>query len=312
MLYPMLLISALKETVWGKNEIYNMYGKGNKDRKIGESWELSCRDDLKSVIANGPFAGKTITEVFYENKKAFTGKTDNKFPWLIKFIDANDNLSVQVHPDNEYAEKAGDVSGKTEMWHILSAKPGSKLIVGFKKKVSKEDLKVLAANGGIVDILNEVEVKNGDTFFIPSGMVHAIGKGIVLLEIQQNSDATYRLYDWQRKDDSGNFRELHIDKAADVADRTVSSPAADNTTFLENGNELLAKCKYFTVTKRTSDKADTINGMASIIVTKGTAVLGKLDLKAGDTVFIPYECKKVPFKVSGEAVIVLQEDFNEC
>ena len=199
-------------------------------------------------------AGKTITEVFYENPKAFAGNTDDKFPWLIKFIDANDTLSVQVHPDNEYAKNVGDVSGKTEMWHILSAKPGAKLIVGFKKQVPKEELKTLAQNGKIIDILNEIEVKKGDTFFIPSGTVHAIGKGIVLLEIQQNSDATYRLYDWQRKDDNGNSRQLHIDKAADVANRTASLPSADITTVLGNGDELLSKCEYFAVIKRTDDK----------------------------------------------------------
>ena len=213
-------------------------------------------------------------------------------------------MSVQVHPDDKYAQKNGDTFGKTEMWHILSAKPGAKLIVGFKKEVSKEELKELAQNGDIADVLNEVEVKKGDTFFIPAGTVHAIGKGIVLLEIQQNSDATYRLYGWQRKGADGKFRELHTDKAADVADLAVSKMRADATKFLENGDELLANCEYFTVKKRTVDKEDTISGMACITVINGTAVVDELNLKAGDTVFIPYECKNVSFKISGEAIIL--------
>ena len=304
MLYPMLLKPALKETMWGGNEIYNVYGKGYKDDKIGESWELSCRDDLKSIIVNGPLAGKTITEVFYENSEDFTGNKSDKFPWLVKFIDANDDLSVQVHPDNKYAEENGDVSGKTEMWYILSAKPNAKLVMGLKKKVSKEELKELAQDGRIVNILNSVDVKKGDTFFIPSGMVHAIGKGIMLIEIQQNSDATYRLYDWQRKDNFGNFRELHIDKATDVSIREISSPSADLTKTLENGDELLAECEYFTVVKRTSDTETAINGMSCVTIIEGSAMLGELNLKAGDTVFIPYVCKNVPFKVAGEAIIV--------
>ncbi len=303
-LYPMLLKPALKETLWGGNEIYKTFAKGDGNKKIGESWELSCRDDLKSVIVNGTLAGKTITEVFYENPEAFTGNKSDKFPWLVKFIDANDDLSVQVHPDNKYAEENGDVSGKTEMWHILSASPDARLVMGFNKKVSKDELKELAQDGGIVNILNSVEVKKGDTFFIPSGMVHAIGKGIMLIEIQQNSDATYRLYDWQRKDDFGNFRELHIDKASDVSIREMSSPMADLTKKLENGDELLAECEYFTVLKRISDVEMKINGMSCVTITAGSAMLGKLNLKAGDTVFIPYVCKNVPLKVSGEAIIV--------
>lgn len=304
MLYPMLLKPALKETMWGGNEIYKIYGKGEGNKKIGESWELSCRDDLKSVIANGPLAGKTITEVFHKNREAFTGNKSAEFPWLIKFIDANDDLSVQVHPDNKYAREHGDVSGKTEMWHILSANTNSKLVMGFNKKVSKEELKELSQNGEIVNILNSVEVKKGDTFFIPSGMVHAIGKGIMLIEIQQNSDATYRLYDWQRKDAWGNFRELHIDKASDVAIREISSPSADLTKTLEKGDELLAECEYFTVIKRSVDTEITVNGMSCITVTKGGATLGELELKAGDTAFIPYVCKNVPLKVCGEVIIV--------
>ena len=303
-LYPMLLEPALKETLWGGNEIYKTFGKGVENKKIGESWELSCRDDLKSIIANGTLAGKTITEVFYENPEAFTGNKSDKFPWLVKFIDANEDLSVQVHPDNKYAEENGDVSGKTEMWHILSVKPNARLIMGLNKKVTKEDLKNLAQDGEIVNVLNSVEVKKGDTFFIPSGMIHAIGKGIMLIEIQQNSDATYRLYDWQRKDDFGNLRELHIDKATDVSIREISSPSADLTKTLENGDELLAECEYFTVVKRTSDTETVINGMSCVTITEGSALLGELNLKAGDTVFIPYVCKNVPFKVAGEAIIV--------
>ncbi len=304
MLYPMLLTPAFKETVWGGNEIYNVYKKGCETKKIGESWELSCRDDLKSIIVNGEFAGKSLTEVFYEHRAAMLGSDTAEFPWLVKFIDAKDDLSVQVHPDDKYAKENNDGMGKTEMWHILSAKPGAKLICGFKNKLTKDELKEFARNGGIVNYLNSVEVKKGDTFFIPAGTVHAIGKDIMLLEIQQNSDATYRLYDWQRKDADGKFRELHVDKAADVSDLTVSAPIADAKKFLENGDELLAECEYFRVIKRTSDKQKIISGMACVTITEGTAVLGELVLKAGDTAFVPYECKDIMLKISGEAVIV--------
>lgn len=302
-LYPMLLSPALKPVIWGGNEIFNEFGKGTKDKIIGESWELSVRDDLKSVIMNGEYKGKTVTELFKEDKFSFIGKKEGEFPWLIKFIDAKDRLSVQVHPDDSYAKSHGDGSGKTEMWHILKAEPGASLVIGFNKDTTPEEIKKTAQNGEIEKMLNLVPVKKGDTFFIKSGTVHAIGKGILLLEIQQNSDATYRLYDFMRRDKDGNLRELHIDKGADVSNTEKTSPNADKTVILSNGDELLAECEYFRVLK-VSDSERTLNGLSSVICLDGEIELDGITMKKGDTVLIPYSVRDVFVKVRGSGVIV--------
>ncbi|MGV8145465.1 MAG: type I phosphomannose isomerase catalytic subunit [Alkaliphilus sp.] len=268
MLYPLKLKKVFKERVWG--------GQYLRDSKtpIGESWEICDHEEGVSIVTSGALEGETITELMKRHQEALLGINNvvknMRFPLLIKFIDANDKLSVQVHPKDDYAYKHENEPGKTEMWYIISAKPGARLVYGLKKHITKEIFKKAIDNNRIEETLNEVEVKKGDVFFIPAGMVHAIGEGIVIAEIQQNSNTTYRVYDWDRVGLDGKPRELHIEKALDVIDfdlkmenRKEKKRGKDNRGVKESDNwneegqvrsihgessrsTVLATCPYFT------------------------------------------------------------------
>ena len=244
-MYPLKLKSVLKDIIWGGTALSEKYGKGTAGQKIAEAWVLSCRADGENIIENGDLAGKPLS-IIYKDK--------NAFPLLIKLIDAHDKLSVQVHPNDEYAKKEGLPAGKTEMWYILDAKPGAKLVYGLKKDIdlSNDNLKLEEKNGTLEQYLNFREVKKGDVLFIPSGLVHAIGDGILIAEVQQNSNTTYRIYDYGRKDANGKCRELHIDKAAEVIDRSL--PVSDTSVCITEKSdavlrETLCSCDCFTVEK---------------------------------------------------------------
>lgn len=216
-IYPLLLEGVVVPTIWGGHRLYQNYGKGSADIAIGETWELSVRSDRKCKIKNGPRAGYTLEDFISQvgNEVVFDGYDGEHFPLLIKFIDATDKLSVQVHPDDEYAAVHENSIGKNELWYIVSAEPGAEIIYGFKAVYSQDQIRRAITNGQLDAMLNHIKVKTGDVFYVPSGLVHAIGKGILIAEIQQNSDLTYRLYDYDRKDANGNKRELHIDRAID-------------------------------------------------------------------------------------------------
>lgn len=303
-LYPLLMQPAFRHMVWGGEKLKALYQKPLPENKIGESWEIACRDDLWSVVANGALKGQTLPEVFKKYGEAIIGRKPGKFPWLVKFIDASTPLSVQVHPDDSYAIPHGDVSGKTEMWYILQADPGAKLIVGFNRDTDRDEVIGAAKDGSIADMLNAVEVKAGDVFFIPPGTVHAIGAGIVILEIQQNSDATYRLYDWGRLGDDGKPRALHLEKAGDVAIMKKSAPKADDVQILPNGDELLASCAFFTVKRRKVTAPSEVSGFAAVIVLEGKVKIGTEPFQKGDSLLIPAALGSVPIAGSGEIVIV--------
>ncbi len=219
--YPIKLQPLYKARIWGGKNLEASLNKAISSLEpIGEAWELSCREGDESIISNGSLEGLTISDVLRQYGSAILGEKYEeyikRFPLLIKFIDANEKLSVQVHPYDQYAlAHEGDL-GKTEAWYIVSANENSRIIYGLKDHLTKEGFISSLENGSIEDTLNEVQVKAGDIIFIPAGTVHAIGEGIVLFEVQQNSDVTYRLYDWQRVGLDGKARELHIDKALDV------------------------------------------------------------------------------------------------
>ncbi len=241
-MYPLKLESVLKDIIWGGTTLSEKYSKGKKGDKIAEAWVLSCRNDGENTILNGKYQGRLLSDIYPDK--------DN-FPLLIKLIDACDKLSVQVHPDDSYAKKEGLPAGKTEMWYILDAKQGAKLVYGMRKDIplTDEEIKKAAENGSLENYLNYCEVKKGDVFFIPAGLVHAIGEGILIAEVQQNSNTTYRMYDYNRTDKNGNRRELHIDKAIEVIDKTL--PHSDNTAQVIEEKEgikrtLLCSCEYFT------------------------------------------------------------------
>ena len=240
-MYPLKLKSVLKDIIWGGTALSENFAKGTPGQKIAEAWVLTLREDGENIIENGKFEGKKLSEVI-------GGSTE--FPLLIKLIDARDKLSVQVHPDDNYAKKEGLPAGKTEMWYILDAAPGAKLVYGMKKDtfLSDDMIRQAANNGTLEDHMNFVNVKKGDVFFIPAGLVHAIGEGILIAEVQQNSNTTYRMYDYNRKDKDGNTRELHLEKALEVINKDLPNSEC-GAQITEQGSffttKLLCKCDYF-------------------------------------------------------------------
>lgn len=302
-MYPLKLTPAFKDYLWGGTRLRDDFGKDCDFEKIAESWELSCHKDGNSVIANGEYAGKTLADYIELRGKTVLGSNCQRFeqfPILIKLIDAKDNLSVQVHPNNEYAQRVEGEYGKTEMWYIVDCDEGAELLYGFKKEVTKEEFRERIENNTLLEITQSVPVKKGDVFFIEAGTLHAIGKGILIAEIQQNSNTTYRIYDYGRVGADGKPRQLHIDKAVEVTNLCPAKPYPKTDSFEENGavKRLLSKCEYFTVYSVDAEKEASFNAdetsFHSILILEGEAVLkcGEevLPLKKGDSVFVPAGC----------------------
>jgi mannose-6-phosphate isomerase len=258
MFYPLKFKAIYKEKIWGGNKLAAKFNRELPSDKIGESWELAAHENGTSIVSNGRFKGKSLTELIREFWTEIMGteikkESYDRFPLLIKILDANDKLSVQVHPDDEYAAKnENGESGKTEMWYIIDSEPGAELVYGLKENVTKKELQSSINNGALADKLNSIPVKKGDSFFIPAGTVHTIKGGILLAEIQQNSDTTYRLYDWDRVGNDGQPRELHIEKALDVInfDKDDYDESQNDEYKRKYKNDkyqrkTLVKCKYF-------------------------------------------------------------------
>ncbi len=298
--YPLKLSYVLKERIWGGNKFASEWGKKAADigENIGESWELSVRDDEMSKIENGTFAGQTLAEYFESVgfdtvSPTYDGK---KFPLLIKLLDACDKLSVQVHPDDTYAaEKEHDV-GKTEMWYIIDAEKDASIVYGLADGITKEEFCRCVRENKIGDAMKYQEVKPGDVFFIPSGMLHAIGKGIMIAEIQQNSDLTYRVYDYDRLQADGTLRTLHVDKSLDVVRTFTDDEIAAIQYEVGYDKSALANCRYFNV--RLLECANSANKLCadqesfhSLLCIDGEGEIrqgGKAyKIKKGDSYFIP-------------------------
>lgn len=297
MSYPIKLLPATMQTVWGGTRLMEKWNKHTTGDNIAESWELSCHEKGESVVINGEFSNKKLSEVIAEHPEFLgeKGKAFEFFPILIKLIDSKSDLSIQVHPSDEYALSHEGEYGKTEMWYIVDCDKGSGVYCGFKKPIGKDELEKALNEGKITDYLNFVEVKKGDVLFIPSGTVHAICGGNLICEVQQNSSLTYRLYDYDRVDKNGNKRELHIQKALEVTDTTkVVKPNADDVMIDENTKQV-AKCKYFTVYEISCREEYSFDvdesSFASITVVEGSgAVMANgscITLDLGDTVFLP-------------------------
>ena len=312
--YPMLLDAPCKDYLWGGNRLRNEYGKVSDKDKIAESWELSCHKDGESVIANGELAGKTLAQYVEEQGKSVLGANCDKFenfPILIKLIDAKDNLSVQVHPDNEYAMRVEGEYGKTEMWYIVDCDPGAELIYGFKGEISRDEFKERIANNTLLEVTNNVPVHKGDVFFIEAGTLHAIGKGILIAEIQQNSNTTYRVYDYGRVGADGKPRQLHVEKAVEVTELAPPKypTKAMGETIQKDGytQTLLSTCEYFNVNKlEISSAAEleaTEKSFNSILVLDGEGKIGNLTLKKGNTCFIPAGYGKYTFEGKAEVIL---------
>lgn len=250
-LYPLKFKSILKEKIWGGQNLKSSLNKDlPKNKNIGESWEISGVENNISVVENGFLAGNELNELIEIYMGDLIGdciydKFGLDFPLLIKFIDANDVLSIQVHPNDELAKKRHNTYGKTEMWYIINAKDGAELISGFNQEMDKAHYLNYLNNNKLPDILNFEKIKSGDVFYIPAGRVHAIGAGIVLAEIQQTSDITYRIYDWNRKDDAGNYRELHTEEAVDAIDYKKYDNYKTEYKSEKNATSKVINSKYF-------------------------------------------------------------------
>lgn len=227
---PLFMKPVFQEKIWGGSRLKTVFGYDIPSDKIGEDWAISAHPNGVSMIENGPYKGQTLDQLWANEKALFGQPTEDVFPLLIKILDAEDDLSVQVHPDDTYGLKHEGELGKTECWYIIDAQPGAEIIYGHNAQ-TKEELTTMIQEGRWEDLLTRVPVKKGDFFFVPSGTIHAIGKGIMILETQQSSDTTYRVYDYDRKDDAGQTRELHIQQSIDVT--TVPSNRPENAIVEE-------------------------------------------------------------------------------
>ncbi len=271
------ILPATKEYIWGGNKLRN-YGIKSDDSNIAEAWIFSFNKNGLSKTEDGRF----INEVLSFDKLGKKYRNFPFFPFLIKLIDANDNLSIQVHPSDDYALKNENSFGKTEMWYILEAEKDAYIYLGLNKDYKPEEVEEAIKNNTICDLLNKVSVKPGDCYFVESGTIHAIGKGIVLIEIQQNSALTYRVYDYDRVDKNGNNRELHIAKALKVINFNKFIPTNVN-------NNPLGECKYFYVDKIVNQSVVTSNNDAGVVISfiSGKGTINGESFSKGDTYFLP-------------------------
>ena len=319
---PFMLRPAIKDYLWGGSRLNDDFGKNINCYPLAETWECSTHPDGQSIVASGCFDGQSLGDVlkahpdFLGNHSlSITGNVP-ELPILVKLIDAYKDLSVQVHPNDEYARKNENSLGKTEMWYVLSARKDSRLIYGFNREMTKDKVRDATMDGSIGKYLNCVPVEKDNVFFINPGTVHAIGAGTLVAEIQENSNITYRLYDYDRVDKAGNKRELHINKALDVADLSSSTAPRQPMRLLRYrcgcATELLGRCKYFQVermllnTEINRDLVDFKTGTNSfhvLLCTEGCGVIfGKevmLNYFKGDTVFIP--ANSIPLKIHGKS-----------
>lgn len=308
---PFKLIPPVKDYIWGGTRLRNEYGKKCGLERLAESWELACHKDGTSIISGlGKYNGTPLSDLISEHPEILGEKCRNseKFPVLIKLIDARENLSVQVHPNNKYALEHEGEYGKTEMWYIVDCEPDSSIIYGLKDKISKKEFRNAIENNTLMDKVNIIPVKKGDVFLIKSGTLHAIGKGILIAEIQQNSNTTYRVYDYNRKDSNGNTRELHIEKAIDVTKLKPSELPERNPE-----NKLLVRCKYFRTYKEDIESESqwhkNKNSFTHILVIDGEGTLFSnevninynMKFKKGESIFIP---AGLGWKITGKCSII--------
>jgi len=312
-LYPLKFQPILKDKIWGGTRLENVLGKDTQgSKKVGESWELSGYQGDLSVVVNGFLKDNTIEELVEIYMGDLVGdviyeKFGIEFPLLIKFIDANEYLSIQVHPDDEMAKERHQSYGKTEMWYVVDAEKDAELISGFNQPMDKVKYLQYFGSGTLREVLNFEKVKPGDVFFMPAGRVHATGPGILFAEIQETSDITYRIYDWDRLGDDGKPRELHTELAIDAIDYTFHKQYKTNYREKLNASTQLVKCPYFTTQLVLIDQEleKDYNWLDSFVVYMGVEGETAIEfdrneppviLKKGETVLIPAELKIIELK----------------
>ena len=332
-MYPLKFKPIYKTLVWGGEKIAPFKGVEIGQDHIGESWELSGYPGNESVVANGALAGKTIEDLVKEYKGVLVGehvyaRTGDQFPLLFKFIDALSDLSIQVHPDDDLAQKRHGTNGKTEMWYVVDAEPGAHLFSGMAEEISPEEFEKRVADGTIIDVLARHDVRPGDVFFLPAGRIHTICSGCFIVEIQQTSDLTYRIYDYGRQGLDGKPRELHTELAKDAIDYKVYPDYRTAYTPVKDAETPLVSCKYFTTSLFDLDKAvrKDLRGIDSFVVAmclsgggtlldaepvfdpegrRGPTKGHLIPLKQGETVLIPASSQNITFTPSKEGMKVI-------
>ncbi len=296
-IYPLKFKPIFKERIWGGDKLKTFFGKAiPKDIKIGESWELADLPDDKSIVTNGPLAGETIDKIIERFGSDITGQDNYKPPFglLIKILDAQDDLSLQVHPDIETCRRTGKGDPKTECWYIIEAQDDAAIYKGLKPDVTKEQFRQAIEDGTTADLLEKIIVSAGECHFLPAGLVHAIGKGLLVAEIQTPSDTTYRVFDWNRTDSNGKSRQLHIDDAMESINFDMPK---ENVTIKKSGR--LIDCDFFKVDKY-QQKSDTCQEfsagkMRAVVIIKGDGQINckdtNVDFSAGDTLLMPAVCQ---------------------
>ena len=318
--YPIKFEPILKDKIWGGEKLKTLFNKKSTRNDIGESWEISDVNSNVSVVSNGDLKGTSLKTLLNTYGADLVGEKvynafGNDFPLLIKFIDAKEALSIQVHPNDELAKARHNSFGKTEMWYVMQAEDEGNLIVGFNKNSSKEEYVKHLEDKSLLDILNVEKVKKGDVYFIPTGRIHAIGAGVLLAEIQQTSDITYRVYDWDRVDNEGNSRALHTEMALDANDYSAQEEYATSYKKEVNKATQIVDCKYFTtnlivVDGEVSRNNGKIDSFKIYMCVDGEVIIKYNDLKEvkslkGETVLMPATFKDYQF-VSSEKSELLE------
>jgi len=313
-LYPLKFKTIFKDKIWGGDKIRTHL---NKDftplSNCGETWEISGVSGNVSIIQNGNLAGKSLSSIIEDFKGELLGEKvferfGYEFPLLVKFIDAADDLSIQVHPNDEIAQRLHHSKGKTEMWYVIQADKDAKLVSGFNATINEETYLRHLNTGNLFDILNQEFANTGDVFFLPAGRVHYIGKGLLIAEIQQTSDITYRIYDFDRKDDNGNLRELHTEQALKVLDFNFHDNFKTEYVSTLNQSIEIVNCEYFTTHILTFDKEYKFSyaDLASFVVLVGVSGVSNvtfgnqtISLNLGECILLPASCKTVTFYPNG-------------
>jgi mannose-6-phosphate isomerase len=319
-IYPIKFNPILKEKIWGGSKLGNLLGKNTNKDSVGESWEISDVNGNVSAVSNGAYKGANLKELIANYEADFLG-TENfanfgyNFPLLIKFLDAKQDLSVQVHPDNTMAKKHHNSLGKTEMWYIMDSDDAD-IVLGLKDKTTNpEVLKHINANN-VAAVFNREKVKKGDSFFIPAGKIHAIGAGVLAAEIQQTSDITYRVYDWDRTDASGQKRELHT-QLAEKATKQFNTSGKANYTLEPNTSSNLVNCEYFTtnILAITANQVKDYTNLDSFVIfmcvegeAQITTGLHTETVKMGETILIPAAAKEVLFNANNAKLLEVYVD----
>ena len=315
-LYPFIFEPIIKEKLWGGKNLNKILNKPRMSDHDGESWELSCVPNNVSVLRNGPLAGKTLTELIEQFRGDLVGEAvyeehGSRFPLLIKFIDAQQDLSIQVHPDDELAKNRHNSFGKTEMWYVIDSEPDASIIVGFSEPLNVSQYLDYVENNKLMNILNRERVQPHDVFFIPAGRVHTIGKGLIIAEIQQTSDVTYRIHDFDRVDTKGSKRELHNDLAIEAIDFTI--PDSYKTIYERSSSEqVIGTSNYFTTTRRLLNKSTTLNfdhfSCTILVCIEGCYDVSYFEelptISKGDTVLVPSCIEELRLKPRSNGILL--------